>query len=273
MRFPGPGAATLAAAATLVGGAAGCGKGNLLREHETKTASAATTATHPPPQPARSSARRDPSAERPPAKLTKTPTRAQAARFSRAVNLQLVDLPGARTSKRSPDRPSADEARECTGVETSEKATIGGLESPRFTRGKGLAREVISSGVAVLSSEGRARQDLLSVTSAAGLKCYAKLIRHSLGREEDGLRLESLHVARLQVPVAAAVHGVGIRISVRIRSTKSNISIPLFIDALVFVHQAAEIELYASSYVQPEPARTEQELLALMEQRARLATL
>lgn len=184
--------------------------------------------------------------------------------------MRLADIPGARASERKPEGKSASEVRECDkGI----AGGIGGAESKRFTRGKGLEREVISSGVAVLASEALARKDVVSVTSKAGLACYAHVVRHSLGREEDGLRIAALHVARLQVPLVGGTRGLGIRLSIRIAQLRTGVSIPLYIDALVLVHQAAELELYASSYVQAEPLRTEQELLELMEKRARLRKL
>ena len=256
-----------AGAILLALGAAGCGKGNLISSHET-TSTEARVARSPPAHAA--APRRVPRLDEPLPKLGSPPTAVQAAAFGRAVNLRLADVPGAHASRRSTNRQRAQEARECEGGTT---LGIGGSESLRFTRGKGLAREVISSGVAVLASERAARKDLRSVTSRAGIACYAEVVKRSLGREENGLRLAALHVARLQVPLAGALHGNGIRVSMRITEIKTGISIPLFIDALVFVHQAAELELYASSYVQPEPERTEQQLLGLMEQRARLSKL
>lgn len=254
------------AAILLASAATGCGKGNLASSHE-ETGTVARVATHPPAHAAKP--QRVPRLEEPLPKLSSPPTALQAANFSRAVNLRRADVPGAHASKRSSNRQRAEEARECQGTTRG----IGGSESRRFTRGKGLAREVISSGVAVLSSERAARKDVRTVTSNAGIACYAQVVKRSLGREENGLRLASLHVARLQVPVAGALHGSGIRVSMRITEIKTGVSIPLFIDALVFIHQAAELELYASSYVQPEPERTEQQLLQLMEQRARLSKL
>lgn len=47
----------------------------------------------------------------------------------------------------------------------------------------------------------------------------------------------------------------------------------LFIDALSFGYGPAEIGLYATSFVQPEPLRTEQELLTLLRERAELQRL
>jgi len=244
--------------------ACGCGKENLLGR---RGAVASARVSRPAPAPAR--ATRAPRAPVEP-RLSAPPSRARAAAFSHAVNLRLADIAGGRASRRQPASDETDEERKCTG---SAAGAVGGAESERFTRGRGLEREVISSGVAVLTSEALARRDLASVTGKADIACYARAVRHDLGREEDGLRIAALRVARLSVPLDGARRGVGLRLSIRIAEQRTGVSIPLFIDALVLVHQSAELELYASSYVQPEPLRTEQELLGLMEQRARLSRL
>jgi hypothetical protein len=252
-------AGTIALALAL--GACGCGKGDLVRRRAGGDAAHVSR-----PATRRPSTPRTAAAPRP----SSPPDAAQAAAFSRAVNLRLADITAGRASRRQPASDQTEEERKCT---VSAAGAVGGGESERFTRGRGLEREVISSGVAVLQSEVLAQKDMASVTSKAGIACYARAVRHNLGREENGLRIAALRVARLSVPVLGAERGLGIRLSIRIAEQRSGASIPLFIDALVLVHQSAELELYASSYVEPEPLRTEQELLGLMEQRARLSRL
>jgi hypothetical protein len=255
------------ALALLAIAAPGCGKSNLKSARvltQTSTAQTSTASTQPQPQ----SATREAT---PPAKHSlQTPTPAQAAAFAHAVDLQLADLPGAHGHAHASKEERSHEAQECaTGV----SGAVGGAESPRFTRGKGLAREVISSGVAVLASSKLATKDLLGVTSKAGVACYAKVVKHSLSANEDGLRLRSVRVARVVVPVTRTQKGIGIRAVVTVTSTDNHLSVPIYIDAVVLVYRQAELELYASSYVQPEPSRTEQELLSLMVQRARRTPL
>jgi hypothetical protein len=236
----------------------GCGKTNLVVKPQESSSRSASSAE--PIQSIKTS----------PPKEEPTPSRARARAFAVAVLLRLDDVTGARAEKAESAHKSNSEAHECAG---GARRAIGGLESSRYVRGKGLAREVISSGVAVLDSHEAAVKDILAVTSKAGVACYARVVRKSLGSGEDALELRSLSVTRLTLPLRGRVHSLGIRVAASVTSAKTRFAIPIYIDALVFADKQAEIELYASSYVQPEPRRTEQELLELMQDRARLKPL
>jgi hypothetical protein len=236
----------------------GCGKTDLVVKPPQSSPRSASSA-----EPIQSIKRKTPKEEPAP-----SPARARA--FAEAVLLRLDDVTGAKVEKAESAHKSSSEARECAG---SASRAIGGLESSRYVRGKGLAREVISSGVAVLESHEAAVKDILAVTSKTGIACYARVVRNSLGSGEDALELRGLSVTRLALPLRNRVSSVGIRVAASVTTAKTSVAIPIYIDALVFTYKQAEIELYASSYVQPEPRRTEQELLELMEARARLQPL
>jgi hypothetical protein len=65
----------------------------------------------------------------------------------------------------------------------------------------------------------------------------------------------------------------GIRISARISGVKSGLALSLYVDAVAFQYGPAEVELYATSFIQPLATRTEEGLIGVMRARARLHPL
>jgi hypothetical protein len=191
---------------------------------------------------------------------------ALALKFADAVNLKLSDVIGASVEPRSSNPADEEEAGKC-GAGGS--APLGGGRSPKLDRGKGLEHETISSSVVVLSSERAARADFSYASSKAGLQCYGSVLRKNL-RDQAGAGVQVGHVrlSRMQLQGPRTSPSTGIRITASVSSNTSSLSVPLFIDAVGFIYGPVEIELYATSFVQPEPQRTELQLLTLLEQRA-----
>jgi len=236
----------------------GCGKGN-LRQGELMA-----------PMP--SAHHRAPSAQR--RGHVPIPLRLDAARaaaFASAVNLKAADVTGSKVTPRSRDPEQENEAEKC-GAGGS--APVGGGSSPKLDRGTGLEHEAISSSIVVLPSPKLARADFSYASSKAGLACYGKALSKSLeGEASAGVQLGHLRLQKLKLTGTEGVQSSGIRISARVSSTSSSLSVGLYIDAVGFLYGPAEIQIYATSFVQPEPLRTEQELLGLLDQRALLNRL
>lgn len=251
-------AAVAATALAAVSLASACGKSDLRR-----------------PVP-RVAERRHPAAAPPaatsPVKVPLPLTAARAASFSAAVSLTLSDVPGASIEQRSKTpRAREKEASRCGGRATS---TVGGGQSPSLLRGRGLDRETLSSSVEVLSSARVVQSDLAYANSRAGLACYARVLGRSLAGEEHGrVRLLGVRVSRIHRAAAGAQAGSGVRIAARVGIAGSGVVVSLYVDALAFAYGPAEIDLYGTSFVQPVPGRTEQELLTLLRERARLHPL
>jgi hypothetical protein len=239
--------------------ATGCGKSNLPHG---PSASVRAPGAHA--RPARAPKPAAPSVVAVPLKLTP----ARAAAFARAVNLTALDVPG---SHRAPPTPSVEtrqeESQQCG---QGEARAVGGGRSARLERGSELEAESISSSVIVLASAAAAQTDLAYAESPAGLRCYTKLLSRKLARESTAsVAIGRVLVQRLKLLGSAS----GIRITARISGVKSGLTLGLYVDAVAFQYGPAEVELYATSFVQPVPARTEQELLAVMRARARMSTL
>lgn len=238
---------------------AGCGKSNLVQGGHASSASRA------PDQP-RGGPSAKPVAPAVAIPLKLTPARADA--FARAVNLKPVDVTGSHRSNRPPSAEDRQEEKEqCSHAEAQ---AIGGGRSPRLDRGSQLEAESISSSVVVLPSAKAARADLAYDESTAGLHCYSKLLGRKLARESNA----SVSIGRVLVQQRKLRDGAaGIRITARISGVQSGLALSLYVDALAFQYGPAEVELYATSFVQPVATRTEQELIDLMRARARLGRL
>lgn len=242
---------------------AGCGKSNLT-EDSTSAKTSATTAQSTSSVPSTSPA----GPGRPgPGGPAHAPSKARSAAFARAVVLTAADVPGSRASPRtSPSKAREREATTCGGSKT---LAIAEARSPEFERGRGIERESLSSSVEVLGTSKKVERDLSGTGTAAGLRCYERVLRRSLEHETDpNVRLLGIRVAPLHVTIAGAGVANGIRIQARVGVPSASAVVPLYVDALTTRYGPAEIDLFATSFVQPVAARTEQELLKLLHDRA-----
>jgi hypothetical protein len=213
-----------------------------------------------------------PPAERVPVPLKITPARAKS--FASAVSLTAADLPG--SSPSPPHGASLAREREAAKCGGHPTLAVGGGQSPEFTRGQGLDHESLSSSVEVLADEKSVKSDLGYTGSRAGLTCYAKVLSRSLqeGNGSDShIQLLGVHLRKLRVSLAPGRTAVGVRITARVGLVGSRLAVALYVDALSLPYGPAELDLYTTSFVQPVPLRTQQELLRLMRARALLHQL
>ena len=264
------GAARRAAASVIllagaVAAAVGCGKSDLA-----STTSSTTTKTAPParvatvPRAPAPPARRRQQAVPVPLKLTA----ARAGAFARAVMLTAADVPGAKPVAR--ERTPAAREREAAQCGGRSAPAIGSGRSPELQRGRGLDRESVSSSVEVLHDAKAVERTLHATPSSAGLGCYERVLARSLHSEADpNIRLLGVKVAPLTLGIGSAGEARGLRILARVGVPGAGVVVPLYVDALSLGYGPAEIDLYATSFVQPVARRTEQELLALLHERAR----
>jgi hypothetical protein len=197
-------------------------------------------------------------------------TKAEGIAFAHAVNLTVADVREATTSRRR--RRSEHEPAECGLVGSAHE--IVDVKSPLLSRGAGLEKEQISSGVSILSSARVAEKDVASAQSAKGRACLARLLRQRLaGKVGKGVSFGHLALVSLPVQAPGADGSVGLRIVMSLIPDGTEVSIPAYVDLLVFTRGPAEISLVTISSVQPEPATTEQQLMSLLVRRATTHTL
>ena len=260
-------ALALAASLSLALVVLACGKSD-LRSHQAATRTARTR----PPTARASGAQAPPAIGETSVPLPLVLSPASAASFTHAVQLTGADLTGASAQPRShSSRQDQEEASQCG---SRPGRVVGGGRSADYARGRGLDREDISSGVAVLGSEATVHKDLEYTQSRAGLRCFSRIVTRKVAREAGGnVRLLGVRVSPLTIELPGAQRAAGLRIEARIAIAASRLEVQLYSDALTLPYGPAELDLYTTSFVQPAPARTEQQLLTLMRDRARLSRL
>lgn len=269
-----PRALAAAALAMVALAASGCGKG-AYREGSTASASlppASSGPLAPPAQGNPATPANPPPAASAPVPLPLPLTRARAEAFAHSVLLGRYDLPGSTPSARSKSSAAQErEAARCGGRKTE---ALGGASSPTFHRGAGLNREGISSSVQVLGDAAAVKGDLEYASSKAGLACYAKVLGQSLREEQNThLKLRNVRVGRIGITIGPSERASGIRVTADVEVVKAQVQVRLFVDAVSLPYGPAELDVFATSFVQPEPERTERELLALLRERALLRKL
>ena len=151
---------------------AGCGKADL---------STTTGASAPPAKTA--TVAKEPAPRTPAAPVPLPLTAARAAAFAKAVELTGADVPGAHPARRSKTPLARErEAAQCGGRTAP---AVGGARSPELQRGGALERESISSAVEVLRDAKSVERDLAYAQTAAGLRCYERVLSRSLRAEAD----------------------------------------------------------------------------------------
>jgi hypothetical protein len=202
----------------------------------------------------------------------RVPSRAQALAFARAVNLSAQDLPGASVEAKTARSSDADEQRESRACEGSLEQSHKLVEasSPKLRRGRELEIEQIRSSVTVLSDERAVARQFALLASPALRECAARALTRSLAdKTVKQARWGRVRISRLPVNAPGMSATIGIRILATLNFPFSEVSVPIYVDVLGFATGPAEVALSAMSVTQPVPARTEQELLALLLARAR----
>lgn len=202
----------------------------------------------------------------------RAPTAAAARAFARVVNLTAADVPGATPAPRP--RPEGEDAktRRCGGTVNDTGAVQ--ARSPNLARGTALTREEISSQVTVLANAKLASESIAAIRRPSWRACYERSLRHHFAlASSTGIRVQSIRVSSIPVDIRGVEESFGVRILAKLSSVRSNLSIALYLDVFGFAVGPAEIDMDATSYVQAEPARTEHDLLQLMDDRAQLHPL
>lgn len=199
------------------------------------------------------------------------PSRTQALAFAHAVNLHVSDIPEASLEpkrKRSESIREHEEERSCArSVEFAHKLVE--VSSPKIKRGRELETEQFGSSVEVIEDAARIGAEFKAVEARRVRSCLARVLTRNFAEQAVGnARWRPVKVSRLPVDLPGADHAAGIRVTAAIEGTFSEVSVPIYVDLLVFSHGPAEVSLGAISATQPVPASTEHELLELLLQRA-----
>jgi hypothetical protein len=197
-------------------------------------------------------------------------TRAQALAFARAVNLKTADIPEGSIDHKNKAHSDPLEQQELSRCESAARWRTKLIEasSPRFTRGKELEREEISSSVTVLGGGARTAPELSRLESSHVRDCIARVLTKRFAEKSIGeAHWGRFALSRLPVQAPGADGTIGIRASTTLNFSFSEISVPIYVDVLGFSAGPVAVGLVAVSATQPVPAATEQRLLILLLER------
>jgi hypothetical protein len=210
---------------------------------------------------------------RDPVRTPAPPTRADALALGRAINLTAGDIPGASISRKKQRSSEAAERPRCEGS-IGRGPNIAEVQSPRLTRGSELETEEFRSSVTVRPDARAAARDLAWLRRPGAAQCIA----HTLSRRFGGRTIREAHwgafrVSPLSTQVPGAARTIGLRITTTLSFPVTEISVPIYLDLLLFASGPAEIGMWGMSATQPVPAATEQRLLSLLLDRAQAHAL
>jgi hypothetical protein len=202
-------------------------------------------------------------------------TKAQAAAYAQAVNLQAADLPG--MSVRSPESESPPpnqlgrEEERCAGT-VNPNLSLVKIHSATFAGAAEAEHEQIRSAVEVMPTATLAARNNAASQSQRALACAARFAPRLLARENAArVHYGPLAITRLPNPLPGAPGSFGIRIAITILGVPAAIEPTqphLYIDAFGFLSGPAEVDLIATAFPQPVSEEAEARLLSLLYSRA-----
>lgn len=203
---------------------------------------------------------------------SKPVTKAQATAYAHAVNLRAEDVPGMTMStsetEGESERSSTEELNRCAGASGREHQLVD-IKSAEFTRGEGLQREVIGSGVSVMSSATFATQELEVLRSKRGLACIEQFAKQQLAQEGAGsFQVDQITTSPLEGPIEGVDESFGLRVAMTLAVPSTGVQTPFYLDVLGFASGPAEVALYAVGVSTPVASATEHQLLLLLHRRA-----
>lgn len=189
--------------------------------------------------------------------------------FARAVNLTAADFPGAIA-------PTTDEVT-LPGERHAFDRCIGfapaavDLRSPLLGRGAGYAAEQVRSTIQVFASTQAANRGAPSSWSARVRGCVGHVLRNLiLANSGKWARVGRIKLNWATESLAGGIRSMDLRIRSRLLSRGAKApAITLYEDLREFVFGRARISLGTSSLRQPIAAKTEQQLLMLLLERAK----
>lgn len=247
----------------LVAGVAlgGCGKGGTPPPTTASVGANATRRATAPGAPARAAA-----------------TRARAVAFAHAVNIQAADVPGftvstehGRKQETATEQRSKRELHRCTGS-TGQASALAEASSSELERKAGLASQTVSSSVAVERTPAAAAEVLATFRSGRLRACLSRYFDVILaGSNLHGAHISPVAVRHGSPPAPGMTGSFGLRFTATI--TVQRVRIPFYVDVLGFVDGPAEVSLLTSGIPEAFPARLEEQLFALLVERAKAQTL
>jgi hypothetical protein len=199
-------------------------------------------------------------------------TRQQALAFAQAVNLTATDLPGFTASTKK-ETETAQEKRlqsqmlGCAGPGGSSSGFAAG-SSKDFELKHEILDLGVSSEVSVAPSAAAATAELAAIRSTRVRTCFSRYLSELFkGRKFGGASVHGVSIVSGTPPAPGTSGGFGWRVTVPVEL--HNIQVPFYLDILGFVDRTARVTLFSSGAIRPFPARVQQQLFALLINRAK----
>jgi len=198
-------------------------------------------------------------------------TKAKAAAFAHAVNLQGADLLGMSPLEPEHERQTRNRALEhCVGINTALR--IVNVDSAKFASVVDAQHEQIRSSVEVLPNAALAARNDAAAQSRRAISCAERFFPRELPKT-NGSRVHFGHmrITRLPNPWPGVAGSFGIRVAVPILGVPTAVESTqpvLYIDGFSFLAGPAEISMVATAFPQPVSEEVEARLAGLLYSRA-----
>jgi hypothetical protein len=196
----------------------------------------------------------------------------QALAFARAVNLTAADLPGFTASSKRENETAQEKRLQqqmlgCAGPGGSSGGFAAG-SSKDFELKHEILDLGVSSEVSVAASAAQAKAELAAIRSARVRACFSRYLSELFkGRKFGGASVHGVSIVSGTPPAPGTSGGFGWRVTVPV--AVRGVQVPFYLDILGFVDGPARVTLFSSGAIRPFPAAVQQQLFALLINRAK----
>jgi hypothetical protein len=199
-------------------------------------------------------------------------TKARAKKLALALNLRASDLPGFTVAKERQHATRAEQSREyrllrCMGGRTSSDA-LAEASSKSFERQAQVVRVSVSSSVTIVRTPAQAEAELKAIRSDHTRTCLARFMGELLASQTHKGASEKLVSISKATPSAAGTSGT-FAWQIVGAVTLQSVRVPFYLELVGFSRGQDEVELLSFGLPVPFPAAAEQELFALLVERAK----
>jgi hypothetical protein len=197
----------------------------------------------------------------------------RALASARAINLRAGDVPGFRASPHQQRHEGGEERRlkaqlqRCVHVSGAREQPVES-DSPEFSRHQGILSLTVSSGVTVHSSAAIAQRELQTLHRPGVRACLHTYVERLLkGKAVAGSHITPVSIAEGSPPAPGTNGSYAWRIKAGL--LVHGVKIPFYMDILGFVYGRNEVALQSFGLPVPLPARAQEDLFALLLERAK----
>lgn len=205
-----------------------------------------------------------------------------AIAYAHAVNLRAADVPGMSAESAEGELPQTPSSQRSSSAFTrcfggvGANARLAKVHSPEFSAGHGAHSQLVQSTVEVWPSASLATRNNAKFFSARGRACFVHFLEAThkqLNKHRAGeLQYGPLRIATVAAPLPGTSDGHLTTIN-ETRTHNGHVRIHIYQDIFSFIIGPAEIELEAIGFSKPVPTATDERLLSLLLDHAKVGHL